>query len=57
MISMWIEMMMGGKVFTNIIKLVRPSEILYTIIFALMIIGVIVGAFGSYRAVRKYLKV
>ena len=48
---------MGGKVFTNIIKLVRPSEILYTIIFALMIIGVIVGAFGSYRAVRKYLKV
>jgi cell division transport system permease protein len=48
---------MGGKVFTNIIKLVKPSELLYTIVFALMIIGVLVGAFGSYRAVRKYLKV
>lgn len=48
---------LGGKVFTEIITLIKPSSVIYTIMIALIIIGVVVGAFGSYRAVRKYLKI
>ena len=48
---------MGGKVFTEIITLIQPGKIVYTMMGVLLAIGVIVGAFGSYRAVRKYLKV
>ncbi len=48
---------LGGKVFTEIITLIKPSKVIYTIMAALVIIGVVVGAFGSYRAVRKYLKI
>lgn len=47
----------GGKVFTEIITLVKPSEIVYKVMLVILGIGVIVGAFGSYRAVRKYLKI
>ena len=48
---------MGGKVFTDIIKLVTPSSVVYMVIIVLIAIGVVVGAFGSFRAVRKYLKI
>lgn len=48
---------LGGQLFTSIIKLVNPNDIVYTILFVLVGIGAIVGAFGSYRAVRKYLKI
>ena len=48
---------LGGKVFTDIISLIKPNQIIYTVMLALVVIGVVVGAFGSYRAVRKYLKV
>ncbi len=48
---------LGGKVFTEIISLIKPSKIIYTVMLALIVIGVVVGAFGSYRAVRKYLKI
>ena len=48
---------MGGQVFSAIIKLVSPSSVTSILIFGLTIIGVVVGAFGSYRAVRKYLKI
>ncbi len=48
---------LGGKVFTEIIKLIKPSSIMYIVVIALVVIGVVVGAFGSFRAVRKYLKV
>lgn len=48
---------LGGKVFTEIITLVKPSQIIYILMLVLVGIGVVVGAFGSYRAVRKYLKV
>ena len=48
---------LGGQIFTAIIKLVEPIKILDTLALALVAIGVVVGAFGSYRAVRKYLKV
>lgn len=48
---------LGGQLFTAIIKLVKPSKLLYTTALVLVAVGVVVGAFGSYRAVRKYLKV
>ena len=48
---------LGGKVFTEIITLVKPAKVIYIVMLALVAIGVVVGAFGSYRAVRKYLKI
>ena len=48
---------MGGQVFSAIIKLVSPTSVTNILIGGLTIIGVVVGAFGSYRAVRKYLKI
>ena len=47
----------GGKVFTDLIVLVKPSLIIYKVSIVLLIVGVIVGMFGSLRSVRKYLKV
>lgn len=48
---------LGGKLFTDIIKLVKPSSLYLMIIVVLIAVGVIVGAFGSYKAVRKHLKI
>ena len=48
---------LGGQIFTAIIKLVNPSDIIFRLALYLLAIGVVVGAFGSYRAVRKYLKI
>jgi len=46
-----------GQLFTAIIPLVKPIDIMHIVIFALLGIGIIVGALGSYWAVRKYLKI
>ena len=48
---------LGGQLFTAIIKLTKPSAVLYDASLAVLIVGVVVGAFGSFRAVRKYLKI
>ena len=48
---------MGGRIFTDIIRLVTPGSVTKLLIVSLFAIGVVVGAFGSYRAVRKYLKI
>lgn len=48
---------LGGQLFTAIIKLVTPSSIVYKVMFVIVTVAVVVGAFGSFRAVRKYLKV
>lgn len=48
---------LGGKLFTEIIKLVNPDLILYNIVLITLLIGVVVGALGSYRAVRRHLKI
>lgn len=47
----------NGKIFTEIIKLIEPVNVIYIVMISLVVIGVVVGAFGSFRAVRKYLKV
>lgn len=48
---------MGGQVFSSIIKLVKPTPFVYQISIILVLIGMVVGMFGSWQAVRKYLKI
>ena len=47
----------GGNLFSELIILVRPETIVYTTSLVLVIVGGLVGMFGSLRAVRKYLKI
>ncbi len=46
-----------GKMFTSFIKLVSPVPFVYYVSLVLLGIGMIVGMFGSWRAVKKYLKI
>jgi len=48
---------LNGILFTEIITLVSPDKVLFQVTGILMIIGVTVGALGSYVAVRRYLKI
>lgn len=43
--------------FFNIITLVNPSNVIMIVSITIVVLGSIVGMFGSYRAVRKYLKI
>lgn len=47
----------GGKIFSQFIKLVEPFPFVFFISLLLVAIGVVVGMYGSSRAVRKYLKI
>lgn len=47
----------NGQLFSPIIKLVTPEPFIYSVSLVLLIIGIIVGMFGSLRAVKKYLKI
>ncbi len=47
----------GGKLFTDLIVLVQPNEIIYLTSLVIIIVGGVVGMFGSTRAVRRYLKI
>ena len=53
----WVYKILGGKLITDIIKLVPPSTIVFKIAIFIVIIGAVVGMVGSSSAVRKYLKV
>ncbi len=46
-----------GQFFSPFVKLVPAEPFIYIVSLALVILGVVVGMFGSYRAVRKYLKI
>ena len=46
-----------GQLFSPFIKLIKPQPFIYQISGVLIIIGMLVGMFGSWRAVRKYLKI
>ncbi len=48
---------LNGVFFTEVITLINPDKILLTISVVLVLIGVIVGAIGSFLAVRRHLKV
>lgn len=47
----------NGQLFSPFIKLVKAEPFVYYLSLILLGLGVIVGMFGSYRAVRKYLKI
>lgn len=47
----------GGQLFSSFIKLISPAPFVYYVSLILLLIGVLVGMFGSYRAVKKHLKV
>ncbi len=46
-----------GYLFTKIITLVTPLPFILYVALFLLALGAIIGMFGSYRAVRKYLKI
>lgn len=47
----------GGVIFSKFITLVKPFPFTFYICGILLAIGIVVGMFGSSRAVRKYLKI
>ena len=47
----------NGQLFSPFIKLVSAEPFIYIVSLILLGLGVVVGMFGSYRAVRKYLKI
>lgn len=47
----------GGQLFTKIITLIKPTPFIFWLSLLLVVIGMIVGMFGSVRAVRKHLKI
>lgn len=47
-----------GYLFSSpLIKLIKPEPFIYYVALLVLVIGIIVGMLGSYRAVKKYLKV
>lgn len=46
-----------GQLFSPFIKLIKPTPFIYQISLALLIIGILVGMYGSFKAVRKHLKI
>lgn len=46
-----------GHLFTNFIKMLNPMPFTIYVSGALLVIGALVGMIGSYRTVRKYLKI
>lgn len=47
----------NGYLFSQILRLVKPFNFILYISGILLVLGSIIGMFGSYRAVRKYLKI
>lgn len=47
----------NGQLFTSFIKLISPTPFVYLTSIGLLVIGMVVGMFGSSRAVKKYLKI
>ena len=47
----------GGHLFTQFIKMIEPTPFVYYASLGLLAIGMVVGMFGSARAVRKYLNI
>ena len=46
-----------GKLLASFVELIKPTPFIYVASGILLVIGMIVGMFGSYLAVRKHLKV
>ena len=47
----------NGQLFSPFIKLIKPEPFVYMISLVLLAIGILVGMFGSWKSVRKHLKI
>ena len=47
----------NGQLFSPFIKLIKPEPFIYQVSAILLLIGMLVGMFGSLRAAKKHLKV
>ena len=48
----------GGKLFgSSLVRLIEPTPFVYLASLLLIVIGILVGMFGSWQAVKKYLKI
>ena len=48
----------GGKIFnSSLARLIQPTPFVYLASLLLMVIGILVGMFVSWQAVKKYLKI
>ena len=47
----------NGQVISPFIQLIVPLPFTYLVSLVLIAIGILVGMFGSWRAVKKYLKI
>ena len=47
----------NGQLFSTFIRLITPEPFIYLVSGILLLIGMLVGMFGSYLAVRKHLKI
>ena len=48
---------LGGHIITNIVNLIEPYNFVFYVSLILVLIGALVGMFGSLKAVKKYLKI
>ena len=48
---------LGGHIFTNMITLIKPYNFVFMVAGVLVVLGALVGMYGSLKAVRKYLKI
>ena len=48
---------LNGHIITELIKLVSPYNFVFYVSLLVLILGSLIGMFGSLRAVRKYLKI
>ena len=48
---------LGGHILTDLITLISPYNFVFFISLAILILGALIGMFGSLNAVRKYLKI
>ena len=46
-----------GQLFSPLLKLIKPEPFIYMTSGIIILIGIIVGMLGSYKAVKKYLKI
>ncbi len=47
----------NGQLFSPFIQLVKPEPFVYIVSIVLLVIGILVGMFGSWHAVKKHLKI
>lgn len=53
----WLYSHFNGQLFSQVFQLIIPVPFIYQTSLTLLVIGMVVGMLGSWKAVRKYLKI